>query len=62
MPGAIRDRIEIKCRRCGTFNQLRPVEPQPERRERPIEGPLNADQETPAAPPSGAGGSAEAPG
>ncbi|WP_404977689.1 Com family DNA-binding transcriptional regulator [Ancylobacter sp. 3268] len=31
---AIRDTIEIKCRRCGTLNSLRPAEPIPERRER----------------------------
>ncbi|WP_206598977.1 Com family DNA-binding transcriptional regulator [Pseudovibrio sp. WM33] len=26
-PGAIVKPIEIKCRRCGTLNQLRPLEP-----------------------------------
>ncbi|WP_442793795.1 Com family DNA-binding transcriptional regulator [Pannonibacter sp. SL95] len=26
--------IEIKCRRCGTINHLRPPEPAPERQER----------------------------
>ncbi|WP_188082785.1 Com family DNA-binding transcriptional regulator [Sphingobium scionense] len=28
-PGAIAGVIEIKCRRCGTFNSLRPVSPNP---------------------------------
>lgn len=27
--------MEIKCRRCGTINHLRPAEPEPDRRERP---------------------------
>ncbi|MGV1825615.1 Com family DNA-binding transcriptional regulator [Agrobacterium vitis] len=27
--------IEIKCRRCGTINHLRPAEPEPDRQERP---------------------------
>ncbi|RTL91805.1 Com family DNA-binding transcriptional regulator [Ancylobacter aquaticus] len=35
--GAIHGKIEIKCRRCGTLNSLRPAEPSSERRERPIE-------------------------
>ncbi|MHA7882744.1 Com family DNA-binding transcriptional regulator [Nitratireductor sp. OM-1] len=30
-----RSEIEIKCRRCGTINHLRPAEPEPERQERP---------------------------
>ncbi|WP_405048077.1 Com family DNA-binding transcriptional regulator [Flexibacterium corallicola] len=25
--GAISGKVEIKCRRCGTLNQLRPIEP-----------------------------------
>jgi len=29
--GAIKDIIEIKCRRCGTLVQLRPSEPEPQR-------------------------------
>jgi phage FluMu protein Com len=33
-PAAIARAIEIKCRRCGTINLLRPLEPAPERRER----------------------------
>lgn len=33
-PGAVSGIIEIKCRRCGRINQLRPIEPPPERRER----------------------------
>ncbi|OYW33260.1 MAG: hypothetical protein B7Z41_05915 [Rhizobiales bacterium 12-66-7] len=33
-PAAIRDTIEIKCRRCGTVNSLRPIEPTSERQER----------------------------
>ncbi|WP_404977724.1 Com family DNA-binding transcriptional regulator [Ancylobacter sp. 3268] len=32
---AIRDTLEIKCRRCGTVITMRPTEPPPERRERP---------------------------
>ncbi|RVQ76105.1 Com family DNA-binding transcriptional regulator [Sinorhizobium medicae] len=32
--GAIANDIEIKCRRCGTINHLRPVEPEPDRQER----------------------------
>jgi phage FluMu protein Com len=32
--GALRGAVEIKCRRCGTLNSLRPIEPAPERRER----------------------------
>ncbi|WP_367115951.1 Com family DNA-binding transcriptional regulator [Xanthobacter sp.] len=36
--GAIRGRLEIKCRRCGTLNALRPTEPAPERPERPQDG------------------------
>ncbi|WP_394078432.1 Com family DNA-binding transcriptional regulator [Roseixanthobacter finlandensis] len=32
--GAIQGPIEIKCRRCGTVNFLRPVEPTSERQER----------------------------
>lgn len=31
---AIKGIVEIKCRRCGTLNSLRPPEPQPERLER----------------------------
>ncbi|WP_084539946.1 Com family DNA-binding transcriptional regulator [Azorhizobium doebereinerae] len=34
--GAISGTIEIKCRRCGTLNALRPPEPKPERRERAV--------------------------
>ncbi|RJG46429.1 Com family DNA-binding transcriptional regulator [Mesorhizobium sp. DCY119] len=33
MSGATNE-IEIKCRRCGTVNHLRPNEPEPERQER----------------------------
>lgn len=33
-PGAIAASIEIKCRRCGTMNHLRPAEPEQDRRER----------------------------
>ncbi|WP_080955389.1 Com family DNA-binding transcriptional regulator [Neorhizobium galegae] len=33
--GAIANDIEIKCRRCGTINHLRPTEPLPDRQERP---------------------------
>lgn len=33
-PRALAGRIEIKCRRCGRINHLRPIEPTPERRER----------------------------
>ncbi|WP_367618326.1 MULTISPECIES: Com family DNA-binding transcriptional regulator [Rhodoplanes] len=36
--GAIAGPVEIKCRRCGTFNVLRPSEPSPERHERPTSG------------------------
>ncbi|WP_415454001.1 Com family DNA-binding transcriptional regulator [Azorhizobium caulinodans] len=36
--GAICGAIEIKCRRCGTLNVLRPQEPSSERRERPLNG------------------------
>ncbi|OYX14830.1 MAG: hypothetical protein B7Z15_02630 [Rhizobiales bacterium 32-66-8] len=36
--GALRGTVEIKCRRCGTLNSLRPTEATPERRERPISG------------------------
>ncbi|WP_394088778.1 Com family DNA-binding transcriptional regulator [Xanthobacter autotrophicus] len=36
--GAIRGRLEIKCRRCGTLNALRPSEPATERPERPDPG------------------------
>ncbi|WP_082640634.1 Com family DNA-binding transcriptional regulator [Aureimonas sp. D3] len=32
-PGAVAAAIEIKCRRCGTLNHLRPQEPAPESRE-----------------------------
>ncbi|MCW5711256.1 Com family DNA-binding transcriptional regulator [Shinella sp.] len=32
---AISNDIEIKCRRCGTLNHLRPIEPAPDRPERP---------------------------
>ncbi|WP_084540029.1 Com family DNA-binding transcriptional regulator [Azorhizobium doebereinerae] len=39
--GAISGTIEIKCRRCGTLNALRPPEPKPERRERPDQGSAN---------------------
>lgn len=31
---AIAGSVEIKCRRCGTINHLRPSEPAPERPER----------------------------
>ncbi|WP_415215597.1 Com family DNA-binding transcriptional regulator [Shinella sp.] len=33
--GAIANDIEIKCRRCGTLNHLRPCEPLHDRQERP---------------------------
>lgn len=33
--GAIANDIAIKCRRCGTLNHLRPIEPFNDRRERP---------------------------
>ncbi|OYW52655.1 MAG: hypothetical protein B7Z30_15500 [Rhizobiales bacterium 12-68-15] len=33
-PGALRGQVEIKCRRCGTLNALRPIEPRHERLER----------------------------
>lgn len=33
--GAIAGSIEIKCRRCGTINHLRPSEPATDRPERP---------------------------
>ncbi|WP_083850309.1 Com family DNA-binding transcriptional regulator [Rhodovulum sp. PH10] len=36
--GAIAGIVEIKCRRCGTFNVLRPTEPSCERRERQTSG------------------------
>ncbi|RAI40543.1 hypothetical protein CH338_06030 [Rhodoplanes elegans] len=36
--GAIAGPVEIKCRRCGTFNVLRPSEPSRERPERPSSG------------------------
>ncbi|BBF92342.1 Com family DNA-binding transcriptional regulator [Blastochloris tepida] len=36
--GAIAGAVQIKCRRCGTFNTLRPIEPVSERRERPTSG------------------------
>ncbi|NEW96898.1 Com family DNA-binding transcriptional regulator [Rhodopseudomonas sp. BR0G17] len=36
--GAIAAPVEIKCRRCGSINILRPTEPPPERRERPTSG------------------------
>lgn len=32
---AIMGTVEIKCTRCGTLNNLRPVEPHSERLERP---------------------------
>ncbi|MBS7538349.1 Com family DNA-binding transcriptional regulator [Ancylobacter lacus] len=32
--GSIAGRVEIKCRRCGAINHLRPTEPAPERPER----------------------------
>ncbi|WP_373465546.1 Com family DNA-binding transcriptional regulator [Agrobacterium larrymoorei] len=35
--GAIANTIEIKCRRCGTMNHLRPAEPIIDRQERPLE-------------------------
>lgn len=34
-PGALQGALEIKCRRCGGINLLRPREPTPERQERP---------------------------
>ncbi|MBS7586389.1 Com family DNA-binding transcriptional regulator [Ancylobacter defluvii] len=34
----IRQRIDIKCRRCGVVNSLRPIEPEPERPERHVQG------------------------
>ncbi|MBS7555648.1 Com family DNA-binding transcriptional regulator [Ancylobacter dichloromethanicus] len=36
--GALRGAVEIKCRRCGTLNFLRPIEPESERRERHSNG------------------------
>ncbi|MDH5752534.1 MAG: Com family DNA-binding transcriptional regulator [Deltaproteobacteria bacterium] len=30
-PATIQGLLEIKCRRCGTINHLRPTEPTPER-------------------------------
>lgn len=40
--GAISNDLEIKCRRCGTLNHLRPAEPEPDRREREVkERPYN---------------------
>ncbi|WP_159602636.1 Com family DNA-binding transcriptional regulator [Starkeya nomas] len=36
--GALRGVVEIKCRKCGTLNSLRPIEPLSERRERPSTG------------------------
>ncbi|NSZ48436.1 Com family DNA-binding transcriptional regulator [Agrobacterium vitis] len=42
--GAIANTIEIKCRRCGTLNHLRPAEPTPDRLERPDKGPLNGNR------------------
>ncbi|WP_418068519.1 Com family DNA-binding transcriptional regulator [Rhizobium laguerreae] len=38
--GAIANLIEIKCRRCGTINHLRPIEPLPDRHERPAKDSL----------------------
>ncbi|WP_156616692.1 Com family DNA-binding transcriptional regulator [Agrobacterium vitis] len=35
--GAIAKAIEIKCRRCGSFNHLRPAEPAPDRQQRQSE-------------------------
>ncbi|WP_420854962.1 Com family DNA-binding transcriptional regulator [Shinella kummerowiae] len=35
---AIANTIEIKCRRCGTMNHLRPAEPAPDRPERHEQG------------------------
>ncbi|MBK5960935.1 hypothetical protein CCR97_22410 [Rhodoplanes elegans] len=51
--GAIAGPVEIKCRRCGTFNVLRPSEPSRERPERrdprsPAHGPPQGSP--PAAP------------
>lgn len=39
---------EIECRRCGTFNTLRPVELPPERRERPVVEASRAQTSPPA--------------
>ncbi|WP_420875687.1 Com family DNA-binding transcriptional regulator [Prosthecomicrobium hirschii] len=36
--GSIGTLIEIKCRRCGTLNHLRPAEPSNDRQERPDRG------------------------
>ncbi|MAA97764.1 MAG: Com family DNA-binding transcriptional regulator [Stappia sp.] len=45
---AISGTIEIKCPRCGTFNSLRPVEPEPERPEPPENGKQNGRQDRPS--------------
>lgn len=34
--GAISNDLEIKCRRCGTLNHLRPAEPEQDRPEREL--------------------------
>lgn len=34
--GAISNDLEIKCRRCGTLNHLRPAEPEQDRPEREV--------------------------
>jgi len=40
--GAISNDLEIKCRRCGTLNHLRPAEPEQDRHEREVkERPYN---------------------
>lgn len=45
---AIGAEIEIKCRRCGTVNHLRPTRPAPERLERPAMETARGDEtETP---------------
>ncbi|WP_425353815.1 Com family DNA-binding transcriptional regulator [Ancylobacter gelatini] len=36
--GALKGAVEIKCRRCGTLNSLRPIEPTTERPERQSNG------------------------
>ncbi|PZA12486.1 hypothetical protein DNX69_10965 [Rhodopseudomonas palustris] len=51
--GAIAAPVEIKCRRCGSINILRPTEPPSERRERRDER-SHAHVEAKAPPSAGA--------
>ncbi|MFK3690427.1 Com family DNA-binding transcriptional regulator [Agrobacterium tumefaciens] len=46
--GAISNDIEIKCRRCGTINHLRPTEPLTDRQERRSKERLNASNDRPS--------------